>query len=121
MGQFKLYYKQYLRTVWDRKNMQSSLAFIYTRKGFPGASDSKESASNVGDLGLIPGWGRSPGGEHGHPLQDSCLENPVDRGAWWATVHGVAKSQTKLNNHKKQLVSKRDNKRKDPFDHRTRS
>ena len=46
------------------------------------------------DLGLIPGLGRSPGGEHGNPLQYSCLENPMDRGAWLATVHGVAKSQT---------------------------
>ena len=46
------------------------------------------------DLGLIPGLGRSPGGEHGNLLQYSCLENPMDRGAWLATVHGVAKSQT---------------------------
>ena len=60
----------------------------------PGGSDSKESASNSGDLGLIPGLGRSPGGGHGNPLQDSCLENSMDRGAWRAIVHGVAKSQT---------------------------
>ena len=51
----------------------------------------KESAGNAGDLGLIPGLGRSPGGGHDNPLQYSCLENPLDRGAWWATVHGVAK------------------------------
>ena len=51
-------------------------------------------AGDIRDVGLIPGWGRSPGGGHGNPLQDSCLENPMDRGAWWATVHGVAKSQT---------------------------
>ena len=50
---------------------------------FPGGSDGKESACNVGDLGLIPGLGRSPGGGHGNPLQYSCLENHVDRGAWW--------------------------------------
>ena len=53
--------------------------------------------ANVGDLreaGLIPELGRSPGGGHDNPLQHSCLENPVDRGAWWATVHGVAKSPT---------------------------
>ena len=62
--------------------------------GFPGGSEGRESASNVGDLGLIPGFGRSPGRGHGNPLQYSCLENPMDRGAWWATVHGVAKSQT---------------------------
>ena len=61
---------------------------------FPGDPDSKESACNVGDLGLIPGSGRSPGGGHGNPLQYSCLENPTDRGAWQATVYGVAKSQT---------------------------
>ena len=58
--------------------------------------DGKESACNVGDLGWIPGSGRSPGGEHGNPLQCSCLENPMDRGAWWATVCGVTKSQTQL-------------------------
>ena len=45
------------------------------------------------DMGSIPGWGRSPGGGHGNSLQYSCLENPMDREAWWATVHGVAKSQ----------------------------
>ena len=49
--------------------------------------------------GLIPGWGRSPGGGYGNPLQYSCLENPMNRGAWWATVHGVAKSQTRLKWH----------------------
>ena len=66
--------------------------------GFPGGSDGKESACNVGDLGSIPGSGRSPhGGRHSNPVQDSCLENPMDRGAWRATVHGVAKSQTGLN------------------------
>ena len=58
-----------------------------------GGSDGKESACNVGDLGLIPGWGRSPEEGNGYPLQYSCLENPMDRGAWWATVHGVTKSQ----------------------------
>ena len=52
----------------------------------------------AGDLGSIPGWGRSPGGGHGNPLQDSCLENPMDRGSRWSTVHGVAKSWTRLSN-----------------------
>ena len=56
--------------------------------------DGKESACNVGDLSLIPGLGRSPGEENGNPLQYSCLENPKDREAWQATVHGVAKSGT---------------------------
>ena len=53
-------------------------------------------AGDVRDVGLIPGLGGSPGGGHGNPLQYPCLENPVDRGAWWATVHGVAQSQTRL-------------------------
>ena len=61
---------------------------------FPGGSEGKESAYNAGDPGLIPGSGRSPGGGHGNPLQYSCLENPTNRGAWWATVHMVAKSRT---------------------------
>ena len=56
-------------------------------------SGGKESACNVGDLGSIPGLGRSPGEVNGNPLQDSCLENPMDRGALWATVRGVTKSQ----------------------------
>jgi len=62
--------------------------------GFLGGSDGEESASNAGVLGSIPRLGRSPGGGRGNPLQYSWLENPQDRGAWWATVHGVAKSQT---------------------------
>ena len=62
--------------------------------GFPGGSDGKESICNVGDLGSIPGLGKSPGGGHGNLLQYSCLENSMDRGAWRATVHGVAKSWT---------------------------
>ena len=56
----------------------------------------KASACNAGDPGLIPGLGRSPGEGNGNPLQYSCLENPMDRGAWQATVHGVAKSRTRL-------------------------
>ena len=65
-------------------------------KGFPSGSDSKESACNAGDLGSVPGSGRSPGERNGNPLQYSCLKNPMDRGAWWATVYGVAKSWTQL-------------------------
>jgi len=57
----------------------------------------KESACNAGYADSIPGSGRSPGEGHGNPLQYSCLENPMDRGAWWATVHGVTKSWTRLN------------------------
>ena len=62
----------------------------------PGDSNSKESSCNAGDLGSIPGSGRSSGGGNGNPLQYSGLENPMDRGAWWAAVHGVAQSQTRL-------------------------
>ena len=59
--------------------------------GFPGGSDGKESACSKGDLGLIPGLGRTPGEGNGNPLQYSCLENPMDRGAWQATIHGVTR------------------------------
>ena len=59
----------------------------------------KESACNVGDPGSIPGSGRFPGEGNGNPLQYSCLENTMDRGAWWATVHGVTKSWTQLSMH----------------------
>ena len=64
--------------------------------GFLGGSDSKESACNAGNLGLIPRLGRSPGEGNGNPLQYSCLENSIDRGAWQATVHGAEKSWTRL-------------------------
>ena len=60
--------------------------------GFPCGSDGKESACNAGDLGLLPGLGRSPGGGHGNPHQYSCLENPMDRGAWQAIVYGITRS-----------------------------
>ena len=63
-------------------------------QGCPGGLDGKESACSAGDLGLIPGWGRSPGEGNVYPLQYSCLENPMDRGAWWAAAHGVAQSLT---------------------------
>ena len=61
---------------------------------FPGGSDGKESARNAGELGSNSGLGRSPGERNGSLLQYSCLENSMDRGTWWITVHGVAKSQT---------------------------
>ena len=60
-------------------------------KGFPGRSVGKESACNAGDPGSIPGWGRFSGEGNGNPLQYSRLENPMDRGAWQATVHGITK------------------------------
>ena len=62
----------------------------------PGGLDSKESACNAGDLGLIPGSGRCPGEGNGNPLQSSCLENAMDRGAWQAVVRGVSNSRTQL-------------------------
>ena len=77
--------------------------------GFPGGSEVKVSACSEGDLGSIPGSGRSPGEGNGNPLQYSCLENPMGGGARWATVHRVAKSRTRLNNFtyiKKKKMSK---------------
>ena len=64
------------------------------KRAFPGGSDGKESACSVGDLNLIPRLGEG----NGNSLQYSCLENSMDRGAWWATAHGVAKSWTRLTN-----------------------
>ena len=75
------------------------MAFISTsgNMGFPGGSEVKAYAYNAGDLGSIPGPGRSPGEGKGNPLQYSCLENPMDGGAWWATlVNGVTKSWRRL-------------------------
>ena len=66
--------------------------------GFPGGSEGKESACNAEDPGLIPGLGISPGKGNGTPLQYSCLENSMDRGAWQAIVHGATKSQIQLSN-----------------------
>ncbi|CAI9169595.1 unnamed protein product [Rangifer tarandus platyrhynchus] len=79
------------------KNTDEICIFIsmhYHSKGFSGGSIGKESACNVGDLGSIPGVGRSPGEGHGYPLQCSCLANPMDRGACQATVHGVPQSDS---------------------------
>ena len=73
--------------------------------GFPGGSEVKASASNAGDLGSIPGLGRSPGEGNGNPLLYSCLENPMDGGALRATVPGVAKSQTRLSNFTSPMVN----------------
>ena len=68
-------------------------------KCVPDGSDGKESACNAGDSGSNPGLGRSPEEGNGNPLQYSCLENPRDREAWWATIHGVAKSWTRLSDY----------------------
>ena len=74
------------------------MAQLKQGRGFPGGSDSKQSACSVRDLDLIPGLGRSPGEGNGDSLQYSHLENSMDRGAWWAIVHEVTKSQTWLSN-----------------------
>ena len=72
------------------------ITILVMLQGFPGGSEVKASACNAGDPGSIPGSGRSPGEGNGNPLQYSYLENPMDGGAWWATVHEAAKSQTRL-------------------------
>ena len=74
--------------------MKGIEAHIKVMTGFAGGSDGKESACNAGDAGSLPGLGRSHREGNDNPLQYSCLGNPKYRGAWWATVHGVAKSQT---------------------------
>ena len=82
--------------------LSHSLLQPHMRKGFPDGSVGKESSWNVGDtrnVALIPGSGRSPDGGNSNLLQYSCLENSMDRGAWWATVCGVAKSHTWLSTH----------------------
>ena len=72
---------------------------MYPCEGLRQWLSGKESACNAGDLGSVPGWGKSPGGGHSNPLQYSCLENPMDRGAWRAAVHGVVQSWTQLSTY----------------------
>ena len=75
----------------------SKIICLTEPQGFPGGARGKEPACHEGDIrdaGSIPGLGRSPRGGNGNPLQYSCLENPMDRGAWWATAHGVEDSDT---------------------------
>ena len=80
----------------DGRHQAAGLSSSLDSPGFPGGSDIKESAYYAGDPGLIPGLGRCPGEGNGNPFQYSCLEISRDRGAWWAIVHGVAKSRTRL-------------------------
>ena len=82
--------------VWAQLGTTALGIFLVPSLRVCSGSDGKVSAHNEGDLGLIPELGRSPGEGNGNPVQYSCLKNPMDRGAWWATVHGVAKSQTWL-------------------------
>ena len=80
-------------------NVIHILPLFYAKDwGLPGGSDGTESACNAGDLGSIPGLGRSTGEGNGYPLQYSCLENSMDREAWRVTVHGFAKNWTQLSN-----------------------
>ena len=76
--------------LWSPNPILWTFLCVCIYMGFPGSLDGKTSACNAGGLGLIPGSGRSPGEGTGNPLQYSRLENPIDQGAWWATVHGVA-------------------------------
>ena len=89
----KLPGKLYIKTKTKNKNKKLKKSHS---KGFTGDSMAENLPANAGDMGSIPGWGGSPAEGNGNPLQDSCLENPMDRGAWQATVHGVAESWTQL-------------------------
>ena len=88
-------YKPLILVVVKVSYYNTSVTKIFV-SGFPGSSEVKASACNAGDPGSIPGSGRSSGEGNGNPLQYCCLGNPMDREAWWLTVHGVAKSQTWL-------------------------
>ena len=96
--QFLLFQERTLGTSpvvqWLRIHLLMQSMWVWALLGKPGGSDSKESACNAGDLGSIPGSGRSPGEGNGNPFQYSCLGNPMDRGAWRGTVHGGAESDT---------------------------
>ena len=88
----KTSYSRSLNAEADKRIQLSYIKSDIEEGGFLGDSDAKESACNTGDAGLIPGSGRSPGGGNGNPLQYSCLENSINREAWWGTVHGVTES-----------------------------
>ena len=86
----------------ERQGSRSKRGYLHSltgHSGLPWLLSGKESTCNAevtGNMGLIPGSGKSTGGRNGNPLQYSCLENPMDKGAWWATVHRVTTSQTRL-------------------------
>ena len=84
-------------TYYPRKTLRTeNWVFIKNQKGFPGGLAVKNLPANTGDRGSIPGLGKSPGEGNGNQLQYSCLENPMDRGAWRATIHGVTESWTQV-------------------------
>ena len=83
--------------AWPELDLCGNSRFTEKSKGFQVVlvvKNPPDNAEDIRDVGSIPGWGRSPGRGHGNPLKYSCLENPMDRGAWWAIIHRVAKSQT---------------------------
>ena len=88
-----MYFKQ--NVYFALENHENPIGMDVYTLDFPGSSPGKESTWNAGDLGSVPGLGRSPGGEHGNPLWYLCLGNPMDRGVWWATVHGVTEDLDK--------------------------
>ena len=93
MNQIKALTEQCLAHNSITAETYTTVSYIHIWGGIPGGPVGKESACNAGDPGSIPDLGRSPEEENGYPPQYSCLENPMDREAWWATVHGVAKSR----------------------------
>ena len=99
-----LQFHSYSITIWVYWLILISIVFFDEASfgrisGFPGGAVVENPPANAGDTGVIPGLGRSPGEGNGHPLQYFCLENPMDREVWWATVHGVSKSWTRLRTH----------------------
>ena len=96
-GDFLPFEGHHFQPLWLQKKNPNTVGCEFGEsRGFPGGSEVKAAACHAGDPGSIPESGRSPGGGNGNLLQYSCLENPMDRGAWEATVHGVAKSWTPL-------------------------
>ena len=93
-----------MHLVWVQ-NVKYFNAGYNVLRGFPGGSVVKNLLAKAGDSGSVSGLGRSHGEGNGNPLQYSCLENPMDRGAWWATVHGVSKRQTRLYNQHSAIKS----------------
>ena len=100
-GSFFIYSKSLLKFSLYSSSQGQGASFDHSLNSldFPGGSDSKESACNAGDLGSFPGLGRSSGEENSYPLQYSGLENSIDRGSWWAIVHGVTKTTDRISLH----------------------